>query len=161
MQKIFLDIDMSKVTLVSALFNIKREEMDGRTWEEYLKWFDITLKLKCPMVLFVSGDLLSFVEKRRKDIPTKTIVQNIEEIPYYYLKDKMDSILQSEDYKKWQAGEFNSVPPNPPFPIDPPCWCLGAFGIPNSARLSLVLEKEDFKRGIHKLLSYLTLKEIK
>jgi len=94
---------MSKVTLVSALFNIKREEMDGRAWEEYLKWFDVTLKLKCPMVLFVSGDLLSFVEKRRKDIPTKTIVQNIEEIPYYYLKDKMDSILQSEDYKNKMA----------------------------------------------------------
>ena len=37
MQKIFQDIDMGKVTLVSALFNIKREEMDGRTWEEYLK----------------------------------------------------------------------------------------------------------------------------
>jgi hypothetical protein len=99
MQKIFQDIDMSKVTLVSALFNIKREEMDGRTWEEYLKWFDITLKLKCPMVLFVSGDLLSFVEKRRKDIPTKVIVQTIEEIPYYYLKDKMDIILQSDDYR--------------------------------------------------------------
>ena len=103
MQKIFLDIYMSKVTLVSALFNIKREEMDGRTWEEYLKWFDITLKLKCPMVLFVSEDLFSFVEERRRDIPTKIIVQTIEKIPYYYLKDKMDSILQSEDYKNKMA----------------------------------------------------------
>lgn len=103
MQKIFLDIDMSKVTLVSALFNIKREEMDGRTWEEYLKWFDVTLKLKCSMVLFVSEDLFSFVEERRRDIPTKIIVQAIEEIPYYYLKDKMDSILQSEDYKNKMA----------------------------------------------------------
>ena len=27
---------MSKVTIVSALFNIER--VDGRPWEEYLKW---------------------------------------------------------------------------------------------------------------------------
>jgi hypothetical protein len=30
---------MKEVTIVSALFNIEREGMDGRTWEEYLKWF--------------------------------------------------------------------------------------------------------------------------
>ena len=29
---------MSKVTIVSALFNIER--VDGRPWEEYLKWFE-------------------------------------------------------------------------------------------------------------------------
>ena len=45
---------MNKATIVSALFNIEREVMDGRPWEEYLKWFDIFLKLKTPMVLFVT-----------------------------------------------------------------------------------------------------------
>ena len=45
---------MSKVTFVSALFNIDR--VDGRKWDEYLKWFDITLQLKVPMVLFVTED---------------------------------------------------------------------------------------------------------
>ena len=59
---------MSKVTIVSALFNIER--IDGRPWEEYLKWFDEFLKLKTPMVLFVSEDLKEFIEERRKDIPT-------------------------------------------------------------------------------------------
>ena len=48
---------MKDVTIVSSLFNIEREGMDGRTWNEYLKWFDITLKLKCAMVLFVTEDL--------------------------------------------------------------------------------------------------------
>ena len=33
------------VTIVSALFNIERDRMDGRDWEEYLKWFDVTLQL--------------------------------------------------------------------------------------------------------------------
>ena len=60
---------MSKVTIVSALFDIER--IDGRPWEEYLKWFDEFLKLKTPMVLFVSEDLKEFIEERRKDIPTE------------------------------------------------------------------------------------------
>ena len=42
---------MNDVTIVSALFNIHREGMDGRKWEDYLRWFDIFLKLKCSMVL--------------------------------------------------------------------------------------------------------------
>jgi len=89
---------MKDVTIVSSLFNIKREGMDGRTWEEYLKWFDITLKLKCPMILFITEDVREFVEQRRLHIPTEIIVQSIEEIPYYYLKDQLDSIILSEEY---------------------------------------------------------------
>ena len=88
---------MNKVTIVSALFDIER--VDGRPWEEYLKWFDEFLKLKTPMVLFVSEDLKEFIEERRKDIPTKIIVRTNEEIPYYNLKDKIQSILDDEDYK--------------------------------------------------------------
>ena len=91
---------MKDVTIVSSLFNIDREEMDGRTWEEYLKWFGITLKLKCPMVLFITEDLREFVEERRSDIPTEIIVQSVEEIPYYYLKPQLDSIIESEEYQE-------------------------------------------------------------
>ena len=54
---------MSKVTFVSALFNIDR--VDGRKWDEYLKWFDVTLQLQAPMTLFVTEDLVEFVQKRR------------------------------------------------------------------------------------------------
>ena len=88
---------MSKVTIVSALFDIER--IDGRPWEEYLKWFDEFLKLKTPMVLFVSEDLKEFIEERRKDIPTEIIVRTNEDIPYYHLQDKIQSILDDEDYK--------------------------------------------------------------
>jgi hypothetical protein len=89
---------MREVTIVSALFNIEREGMDGRTWEEYLKWFDITLKLKCPMVLFITEDIREFVESRRTQIPTEIIVQSVDDIPYYHLKDKIQSILDSDEY---------------------------------------------------------------
>lgn len=91
---------MKEVTIVSALFNIEREGMDGRTWDEYLKWFDITLKLKCPMVLFVTEDIREFVESRRTEIPTEIIVQSVDEIPYYYLKNKIQSVLDSEEYSE-------------------------------------------------------------
>jgi hypothetical protein len=84
--------------IVSSLFNIKREGMDGRTWEEYLEWFDITLKLKCPMILFVTEDLKDFVDERRDSSNTKVFVQSIEEIPYNYLREKIEGIIQTEEY---------------------------------------------------------------
>lgn len=91
---------MKKVTIVSALFNIKREGMDGRTWEEYLEWFNITLKLKCPMILFVSEDVRNFIEERRTSIPTEIIVQEVDDIPYYYLKNDIEKVLSSDKFKQ-------------------------------------------------------------
>ena len=91
---------MKDITLVSALFNIERENIDGRKWDEYLKWFEITLKLKCPMILFITEDIRKFVEERRLEIPTEIIIQTIEEIPYYYLKNKINQIIESEFFKK-------------------------------------------------------------
>ncbi len=88
------------VTIVSALFNIERERMDGRDWDEYLKWFDVTLKLKCPMILFVSEDIQEFVKERRKDIPTSIVVQSVDDIPYYHLKDQIQDILDSKEYQE-------------------------------------------------------------
>ena len=59
----------NKVTIVSALFDIDR--VDGRKWDNYLKWFDITLKLQVPMLLFVTQDMVEFIEERRGDLPTE------------------------------------------------------------------------------------------
>ena len=89
---------MSKVTIPSALFDIER--IDGRPWEAYLKWFDEFLKLKTPMVLFVSEDLKEFIEERTKDITTEIIVRTNEEIPYYHLQDKIQGILDDDDYRQ-------------------------------------------------------------
>lgn len=90
---------MSSVNIVTALFNIRREGMDGRIWEDYLKWFDITLKLKVPMTIFVSEDLREFVEERRLHSPTNLILQKVEEMPLYHLKDYIDTILYSPNFK--------------------------------------------------------------
>tara|TARA_Y100001970_G_scaffold286180_1_gene407749 strand:+ start:281 stop:1102 length:822 start_codon:yes stop_codon:yes gene_type:complete len=100
-----------KVTLVSALFDINR--VDGRKWEEYLKWFEITLKLRVPMVLFLDRDMQEFIDKRRGDLfskpeqkeylHTQTLYQTVEDIPYYGLKDQIQEILDSDQYKKDMA----------------------------------------------------------
>ena len=91
------------VTIVSALFNIEREGMDGRDWEEYLKWFTVTLQLKCPMTVFVSEDLVDFVKEKRGKLPTEIIMQGVEEMPYYHLKDQIQEILDSPEYKEKMA----------------------------------------------------------
>ena len=91
------------VTIVSALFNIEREGMDGRDWDEYLKWFEVTLQLKCPMTVFISEDLVDFVKEKRGKLPTEIIMQDVEEIPYYHLKDQIQEILDSGDYKSKMA----------------------------------------------------------
>ena len=88
------------VTLVTALYNVKRDvDGDGRTFEEYLSWFKETLKIKSPMVIFVDESLREFVEKSRKNLPTKIITQSIEKVPYYFLNDKIQKVLDSEEFK--------------------------------------------------------------
>ena len=91
---------MKEATIITSLFNVKREGMDGRSWEEYLEWFEETLKLKCAMVIFTTEDMVSFIEERRTSIPTEIITQKIEDIPYYYLKNDIDNIINSDDYKQ-------------------------------------------------------------
>jgi hypothetical protein len=88
----------NSTTIVSALYNINRHLIDGRTWQYYLDWFSATLKLKCPMVLFVQEDIVDLVKNIRKDLPTHIVVQTLEEIPFYYLKDKIDSIISDASY---------------------------------------------------------------
>lgn len=87
------------ITLVTALFNIHRENMDGRSWNQYIEWFSVTLKVKCPMVVFVEESLVDFVKENRGVEKTKIITQSIEQMPYYYLKDDIDRILNSDEYK--------------------------------------------------------------
>ena len=87
----------NKFCLVTSLFNIERERMngnDGRSWDDYLKWFEKTLKLKTPMIVFCEDDLVEFIEKRR-EYPTKIITHTVSEIPYYYLKDEIQKIISS------------------------------------------------------------------
>ena len=43
------------------------------------------------------------VEEKRKVFPTEIIVQSVDDIPYYHLKDEIQEILDSGDYKSKMA----------------------------------------------------------
>ena len=62
---------MSKITLVTGLWNIKRDELEegwSRSFQHYLDKFDQLLKVDNPMIIFGDSDLESFVfERRNKD----------------------------------------------------------------------------------------------
>lgn len=89
------------LTLVTALYDINRKDLgDGRSLPEYLSWFAETLKVKSPMVIFVDNSLKDFVEHHRKNLPTKIIVQSLNEIPYYHLNSEIQKILDNENFKE-------------------------------------------------------------
>jgi hypothetical protein len=62
---------MNKITLVTGLWNIKRDELGegwSRSFQHYLDKFDQLLKVDNPMIIFGDSDLESFVfERRNKD----------------------------------------------------------------------------------------------
>jgi hypothetical protein len=89
------------VTIVTSLYDIGRSKIDGRSWDNYLEWFKKTLSLNAPFVIFVDESLKKFVEDTRGDKPTKIITEPLENIPYYYLKDRMDLVINSSEYKKF------------------------------------------------------------
>jgi hypothetical protein len=90
----------NSITIVTALYDIDRENMgDGRKFEQYLSWFKDTLKIQRPMVVFVDESLVSFVKEHRGKLSTKIIIQSLEETPYYFLKEDINKILQSENFK--------------------------------------------------------------
>ncbi|MAG24412.1 hypothetical protein CMI47_02435 [Candidatus Pacearchaeota archaeon] len=86
-------------TIVTALYDIQREKFDGRKWSDYLAWFSKTLKLNCHMVVFVSAELTDFVREHRAGQPTDIIVQELEETPYFFVKDRIEEVIKDDKYK--------------------------------------------------------------
>lgn len=87
-------------TIVTGLFDINRIELDGRSWNSYLNWFEKTLSINAPMVVFVEEKTYDFVKSKRSDHNTKIIVQNIKDLNMYMYKDRMDTIISSDSYKR-------------------------------------------------------------
>lgn len=92
-------------TLVTALFDINRDKYNNqklalKTIDDYLHWFKKTLQLNCSMVIYIGKKLEKFVlENRPNDYQTKIIIQSKEEIPYYKYKNRIQEIINSNEYK--------------------------------------------------------------
>jgi hypothetical protein len=98
--------DFVIVTSLHNLSEVKRE--DNRSWDTYLEWFSKTLKIKCPFIIFADSDLSSFIMSHRDEHSTFIINEKLEEIPFYNLKDKIQSVLDSEEYKS-NMSDINRV----------------------------------------------------
>jgi hypothetical protein len=92
---------MSKVRVITALFDIGRKNTnDGRSMDQYLEWFDVTLKLKVPMTIYTEDKFLKFIEERRDMDPyyTRIVIQKLSEIPMYKHKEKINKVLGDPTY---------------------------------------------------------------
>lgn len=87
--------------IVTSLYNVKElQREDGRNWEDYVEWFSQTLKIKCPFIVFTDESLVDLVKEVRQDLHTEIIVESLENIQYYHLKESIQSILDSDFYNE-------------------------------------------------------------
>ena len=96
---------MTKITLVTGLWNIKRDELSegwSRSFQHYLDKFDQLLKVENPMIIFGDADLESFVYERRGRENTMFIARSQDWFKNEFY-DKIQSIRQSSDWLS-QAG---------------------------------------------------------
>jgi len=90
-----------KFEVVTALYDINRENIgDGRSINQYLSWFKKTLKLNCPMTIFVEDKFLDFVVKERVSNETNIIVEDLSKCPFFKWSDYSKKTINSSLYKE-------------------------------------------------------------
>jgi len=93
-------MSQTSFTFITALFDISREKHDGRSFSQYQEWFKRTLTIPAPMVIYTELKNKNIIEKyRRTDHPTQVIYSTLEEIPFYYTKNKVEDIIKNSDFK--------------------------------------------------------------
>ena len=92
---------MSNITLVTGLWNIKRDELnDGwsRSFQHYLDKFEQLLKVENPMIIFGDSELESFVFERRDKSNTQFIVRQQEWFKQTVPYDKIQEIRNNPEW---------------------------------------------------------------
>lgn len=72
-------------TFVTALYEINREVHDNRSFETYQTWFNKTLKVPVPFVIFTEEKNRVLIEKARHNMPTMVIYKDLKEFPFLIL----------------------------------------------------------------------------
>ena len=91
----------NEITITTCFFDINRSEKgDGRTIEEYKEWMKLTLQLNCNLYIITEPKFHDFfVENRPKQYNTKIKIIEFKDLYYYKYYDKIQNILESDDYK--------------------------------------------------------------
>lgn len=102
-------INISKVydcTFVTALYDINREYSDGITINHYIEWMKKTLLLNTPLVIYLGTNNNTYIKELINNIrntiyyPTEIIETRIDEMPMYWMYDKVNEILHNEKFIK-------------------------------------------------------------
>lgn len=109
-------INRNKKTFVTIALNIKREDYDGRNFEEhYLKSLEKICKTQHDLIVFADQIYEDKIRSFRRDKNLKIIPFNIENLRSYDLYEKVKRIVLSEDW--WQQSEWmkNSIIRSPDY----------------------------------------------
>lgn len=84
------------ITFVSALYDINRESQgDGRRFNDYIAWILQTINTNANYVIYTESKVAQYLPKKSN---VKIVVTDIEDIPLYSLKTKINSILVDQLY---------------------------------------------------------------
>lgn len=96
-------------SIVTSLYNLTDiHRDDNRNWEDYLSWFGKTLQVKCPFIIFTEKETVNFIKEKRGDLPTHIVTTKLNEIPLYKLKNNIQTVLDSSEYKE-KMSDTNRV----------------------------------------------------
>ncbi len=89
---------MQTTVLVTALYDIGRAKTgDGRTFDDYLRWFKETLKLRSPMVIYGEESLRAIVAKHRpSSSPTRFVAMPLKDLPYASYVERIADLLNQK-----------------------------------------------------------------
>lgn len=100
----------SNLTLVTALFDIGRGDIDAgfsRKYSQYLECFTKLLELDLPLVVFCDETTEQFVMSRRKSANTRIIRKTVDDLRNFPFYDNIQKIRTSPDWVNrsgWIAG---------------------------------------------------------
>ena len=92
---------MDNITLVTGLWNIKRDELTegwSRTFSHYLEKFDQLLKIDNNLIIFGDSELEKFVSERRSPSNTQFILRDVSWFKSNNYFDKIQTIRTNPDW---------------------------------------------------------------
>lgn len=109
-----LKMESYTTTCVSALYDIGREAVDGRSIQDYTKWTEDTLKsLRDPVVFYLDKQLNlkdHFLNIRSGVGPIQFIETTLQEIPMWKYYDRVQSIIYNPPPLKHPKDITNLIP---------------------------------------------------
>jgi hypothetical protein len=94
-------------TFVTALYEINREVHDNRSFETYQTWFNETLKVPVPFVIFTEEKNRVLIEKARHNMPTMVIYKDLKDFPFFNTLPSVESIIRtSNQHNNSKSLEF-------------------------------------------------------